>query len=105
MNSHKHARLTPKGRALLVGRVLQEGWRLRAAAEAAGISVRTVSKWLARYRAQGPAGLVDRSSRPRRSPRALSGQEIERLRDLRLQRWPQWRIAQEARRGVATISR
>jgi transposase InsO family protein len=105
MNSHKHARLTAKGRALLVSRVQQEGWTLRAAAEAAGISVRTVSKWLARYRAQGPAGLVDRSSRPRRSPRALSGQEIERLRDLRLQRWPQWRIAQEARRGVATISR
>jgi transposase InsO family protein len=105
MNSHKHARLPAKGRALLVSRVQQEGWTLRAAAEAAGISVRTVSKWLARYRAQGPAGLVDRSSRPRRSPRALSGQEIERLRDLRLQRWPQWRIAQEARRGVATISR
>ena len=71
MNSHKHARLTPRGRALLVSRVLQEGWTLRAAAEAAGISVRTGSKWLARYRQHGAAGLVDRSSRPRCSPRAL----------------------------------
>jgi transposase len=50
MNSHKHARLTAKGRALLVERVLQEGWTLRSAAEAAGISARTASKWLQRYR-------------------------------------------------------
>ena len=105
MNSHKHARLTPRGRALLVSRVLEEGWTLRSAAEAAGISVRTAAKWLARFREQGQAGLVDRSSRPRRSPRALPDQEIERLRALRQRRWPMWRIAQEARRGLATVSR
>jgi transposase InsO family protein len=105
MNSHKHARLTPKGRALLVSRVLEEGWTRRSAAEAAGISVRTVSKWLARYRALGAAGLVDRSSRPRRSPRALREDEIERLRTLRHGRWPLWRMAQETRRGIATVSR
>jgi len=105
MNSHKHAGLTPRGRALLVSRVLEEGWTLRSAAEAAGISVRTASKWLARYREQGPAGLMDRSSRPRRSPRALAGEEIERLRALRQRRWPLWRIAQEAGRGLATVSR
>jgi transposase len=105
MNSHKHARLTAKGRALLVSRVLEEGWTRRSAAEAAGISVRTVSKWLARYRALGAAGLVDRSSRPRRSPRALSEDEIERLRTLRHGRWPLWRMAQETRRGIATVSR
>ena len=105
MNSHKHARLTPKGRALLVTRVLEEGWTLRAAAEAAGISVRTVSKWLSRYRELGEAGLQDRSSRPRRSPQALKEDEVERLRALRHMRWPLWRLAQEARRGIATVSR
>ena len=105
MNSHKHARLTPKGRALLVSRVLEGGWTLRSAAEAAGISVRTASKWLGRYREQGPAGLVDRSSRPRRSPRALRQDEVEQLRQLRHRRWPLWRIAREVRRGIATVSR
>jgi transposase InsO family protein len=105
MNSHKHARLTPRGRALLVARVLEEGWTLRAAAEAAGLSVRTASKWLARYREQGAAGLVDRSSRPRRSPRALAHDEIERLELLRRRRWPLWRIAEQAHRGIGTVSR
>jgi transposase InsO family protein len=105
MNSHKHARLTAKGRALLVSRVLQEGWTLRTAAEAAGVSVRTTAKWVARFKLEGVAGLTDRSSRPRRSPRALASEEIERLRVLRQRRWPQWRIAQEAQRGVATVSR
>jgi len=52
MNSHKHARLTPKGRALLVSRVLDEGWSVGAASEAAGISKRTGFKWLARFRSE-----------------------------------------------------
>jgi transposase InsO family protein len=38
-------------------------------------------------------------------PKAMSQSEIEQVERLRRQRWPQWRIAQEARRGVATISR
>jgi transposase InsO family protein len=105
MNSHKHARLTAKGRALLVDRVMQEGWTLRSAAEAAGISVRTASKWLQRYREEGPAGLADRNSRPRRSPRALGPDELEELASLRRQRWPLWRIARRLGRGLATVSR
>ena len=64
MNSHKHARLTPKGRALLVNRVLQQGWKVGAASEAGGVSVRTVYKWLARFKAEGLPGLNDRSSKP-----------------------------------------
>jgi hypothetical protein len=62
MNSHKHARLTPKGRALLVRRVLELGCSVTAAAEAVGVSHRTGSKWLARFKVEGPAGLLDRSS-------------------------------------------
>ena len=75
MNSHKHARLTPKGRALLVSRVLDEGWTVAEASEAAGVSKRTSYKWLARFKAEGEPGLLDRSSRPRHSPRGLSAQE------------------------------
>ena len=56
MNSHKHARLTPKGRALLVSRVLEQGWTVAAAAEAAGVSRRTGYKWLARFKVEGTAG-------------------------------------------------
>ena len=66
MNVHKHARMTVHGRYLVVCRVRQEGWRVRDAAVAAGISPRTASKWLARYRAGGMAALRDRGSAPRR---------------------------------------
>jgi hypothetical protein len=65
VNSHKNARTNPYSRALLVSRVVDDGWTAASSAVAFGISVRTVRKWLARYRAEGPAGLVDRPSRPR----------------------------------------
>jgi len=82
MNNHKNARLTPHGRALLVRRILEHGLRPAEAAQAMGVSVRTAYKWLKRFRQQGQAGLINRSSRPLQSPRALSpalrGQIIER---------------------------
>jgi transposase InsO family protein len=105
MNSHKHARLTAKGRALLVSRVLDEGWTVAVASEAAGVSKRTGFKWLARFKAEGAAGLADRSSRPLRLPRALTSQEQSQLEGLRRQRWPLWRIAAQAGRGIGTVSR
>lgn len=105
MNSHKHARLTPKGRALLVSRVLDEGWSVGAASEAAGVSKRTGFKWLARFRSEGAAGLADRSSRPLRSPRSLAVQEQAELEGMRRMRWPLWRIAERSGRGIATVSR
>jgi transposase InsO family protein len=49
MNTHKNARMTPLGRALLVHRVREKGWRVTAAAQAAGVSDRTAYKWLARF--------------------------------------------------------
>ena len=61
MNRHKNARTTPYGRALMVRRVRELGWSAGQAAEAAGVSVRTVRKWLARHRSEGAAGLLDRS--------------------------------------------
>jgi hypothetical protein len=69
MKLHANARLTPASRLLLCRRILEEGRALAEAAEAAGVSARTARKWLARYRAEGEAGLADRSSRPRRIPR------------------------------------
>jgi transposase InsO family protein len=69
MKLHANARLTPASRLLLCRRVLEEGRALTEAAEAAGVSARTARKWLARYRAEGEAGLLDRSSRPRTIPR------------------------------------
>ena len=105
MNSHKHARLTVKGRALLVNRVLEEGWTVQIASEAAGVSRRTGFKWLARFKAEGPAGLADRSSRPKRSPKALTAQENSELESMRRRRWPLWRIACQAQRGIGTVSR
>jgi transposase InsO family protein len=65
MNAHKNARTTPLGRAVMVRRVLEDGWTVAAAAAAFEVSVRTVRKWLARFRVAGPAGLQNRSSAPK----------------------------------------
>ncbi len=63
-------------------RVLEQGWTVGDAAEAAGCSARTVWKWLARYRA-GDEELVDRSSRPKRCPSRLSGGRVRSIEALR----------------------
>jgi transposase InsO family protein len=69
--AHRRARLTVFGRQLLIARVAA-GWPAAHVAEQLGISRATAYKWIRRHRAEGPAGLEDRSSRPRRSPRQLS---------------------------------
>lgn len=76
---HRNARLTVHGRRLLVHRIEVEGWSVPATAEAAGVSRATVYKWLARWRAEGEAGLADRSSRPCRSPRRLDPRVEQRI--------------------------
>jgi transposase len=65
MNSHKNARTTAFGRAVMVRRVIEEGWSVAAVASAFEVSTRTVRKWLARFRREGHAGLQNRSSAPR----------------------------------------
>jgi transposase InsO family protein len=87
MNVHQHARMTVHGRALLVSRIRREGWRVKDAAEAAGVSERSAYKWLARHRAGGERMLHDRSSAPARCRHRLpagSVAAIERLRRERL---------------------
>ena len=71
MNVHRRAKTCPESRALLVRRVSLEAWSMDQASRAAGVSRQTTSKWLKRFSLEGEAGLLDRSSRPRRSPRQL----------------------------------
>ena len=86
MNVHENARMTVRGRVLLVKRIVESGWRVALAAEAAGISVRTAYKWLARYRAGGEAMLTDRSSAPLRRPHAKPAATVAAIEALRRQR-------------------
>ncbi len=73
---HPRSKLTVFGRQLLVDRVVHQGWPAAHVAEQLGISRAIAYKWVRRFRAEGEAGLVDRSSRPRRSPRRLAA-EVE----------------------------
>jgi transposase IS481 family protein len=66
--AHRNARLTQFGRLLLVQRITELGWPPAQAAESLGVSRATAYKWLGRYRAEGPAGLADRPSRPHHCP-------------------------------------
>jgi transposase InsO family protein len=95
--------LTVEGRKLLIERIRVIG--LRAAAEAAGVSLRTARKWLKRFEEQGLAGLADRSSRPRRT-RATVDEAIERsIEQMRRLRMPMRRIAELVGCSVSTVSR
>lgn len=67
---HANARTNEYGRRLAVQRYLA-GHKVKDVAAQLGISRTTVYKWIARFASEGPAGLADRSSRPRRSPRRV----------------------------------
>src|SRR6266581_9689221 len=82
MKLHANHRTCPSSRLLICRRVLEQGWTLQEAAEAAGCSVRTGSKWVHRFRG-GDWELLDRSSRPHRSPARLSRQRVEAIEALR----------------------
>jgi transposase InsO family protein len=69
--AHARAKLTVAGRQLLVDRITAGGYTIARAAEAQGVSRATAAKWLRRYRLEGSRGLLDRSSRPKVSPRRL----------------------------------
>lgn len=105
MNLHKHARLSPRGRALLVQRVTEHGLRVEEAAQAAGVSVRTAYKWMKRFREEGPAGLQDRSSRPHRCPHATPETTIAQLVARRQARQTYRQIAQDLDVAPSTTAR
>lgn len=102
MNIHENARSTPASRALLVRRVLEHGWSPSEAAAAAGVSRRTVYKWLRRYREGG--GLRDRSSRATRRPHALPRQWSDLIAYLRLYKQPARRISEQLGIARSTVS-
>jgi transposase len=77
-----NARTCPNSRRLIVRRIEEEGWSLAAAAEAAGVSERTAAKWRARWRAEGEAGLTDRSSAPKLRPTQLVAERLRAIEAL-----------------------
>ena len=103
MNTHKNARLTVEGRKLLIERVAVSG--LAPAAQAAGVSLRTARKWLARFEQEGLAGLADRSSRPSRTRATVDATLAGSIEQLRRLRMPMRRIAELVGRSVSTVAR
>ena len=83
MNIHKNARLTLARRIELVQMIVDQGLTKAAAAREAGVTEPTVRKWLGRYLVEGRPGLVDHSSRPKRSPRAISPHKALAIVELR----------------------
>jgi transposase InsO family protein len=83
MKVHANAPLGPKGRLTMVLRVVEQGWSLTQAAEAAGVSERTCCKWVGRYRTEGQAGLLDRSSAPGSIPHRTAQERVELIVALR----------------------
>jgi len=104
MKLHANAALGPKGRATMVRRVVEEGWSLTEAAEAAGVSERTCSKWVHRYRIEGEAGLTDRPSAPRTVANRTDERRIEAIAALRRLRMTGAEIAESLQMALSTVS-
>ena len=105
MKIHANARTCPNSRKLLVKRIEEENWSLMVAAEAAGISERSARKWLSRWRAEGDAGLLDRSSAPRHVPSRLSSDRVQAIEALRRLRMTGAEIAEVLGMALSTVSR
>ncbi len=104
--SQCRAHLTVFGRRLLVTRVVELGWPVAHAAKAQGVSRQCAHRWIARWRAEGEAGLVDRSSRPAHSPARTSPATEARILAARVEqrRGPDW-LAAELGVPARTVSR
>src|SRR5262245_26149322 len=106
MKLHANAALGPKGRLTMVRRVGEEGWSVAeaGAAAGAGVSGRTCSKWLARWRAEGELGVVDRSSAPHTVANRTDERTIAVIAALRRVRFSGPEIAELLDRPVSTVS-
>ena len=104
MKLHGNAALSWSGRRLLACRVLEQGWTTTAAAQAAGVSVRCARKWVGRYRAAGEAGLVDRSSAPRRIANRTPTERVVVILGLRGLRMTAAEIAETLQMPLSTVS-
>ena len=94
MDYHHHARLTIHSREQLAKRVLAGELSLNSAAAEFKLSRQSAAKWVRRFREGGSAALRDLSSRPHRSPRSISAEQVTRIEQLRRQRWTGVHIAQ-----------
>lgn len=103
MKIHGNARTCPRSRKLLCERVRTDGWTVKAAAKAAGISERSASKWLARYDAEGEPGLVDRSSKPATIPVRVPEERVAAIAGLRRLRMTGAQIAQAFAMPLSTV--
>src|SRR5688572_4132267 len=105
MKLHRNAKSTPSSRLLLVRRVLLEGWSYAAAADGFAVSVRTVAKWVRRFKDGGIAALEDASSRPGAPPHQTSPGAVALIRILREQHGlPAWAIGRALRMPRSTVS-
>jgi transposase InsO family protein len=104
MKLHANAPLGPKGRAVMARRVVVEGLTLTEAAEAAGVSVKTAGKWARRYRAEGEAGMLDRSSAPATVHNATPVDRVEAIAALRRLRLTGPEIAEVLEMATSTVS-
>jgi transposase InsO family protein len=104
MELHANAALSLNKRRLLVGRVVEEGWTVTKAAEAAEVSVRCARKWVGRYRVEGEAGLLDRSSAPWVVANRTSELRIEAIAALRRLRFTGPEIAELLGMALSTVS-
>ncbi len=103
---HGNARLTSRGRLILVERVVVAGWPVAVAAESMGVSRETTYRWVRRYRAEGIGGLEDRSSRPVRSPNQTPVEVEDQVCALRrAHRWGPHRIAHALGMPRSTVER
>lgn len=101
MRVHGNAKTNVYQRQLLIRRVCHQGWTQRQAAEALGVSVRTVAKWLARDR----TALADRSSRPERQPRRTRITTEAAIVALRRTRATAWQISAALGVPRSTVTR
>jgi transposase InsO family protein len=104
MKLHANAALSLNKRRLLVERVLEREWTLTKAAEAAEVSVRCARKWVGRYRVEGQAGLLDRSSAPHRQPTRTDEQRVQAIAALRRLRFTGPEIAEVLGMALSTVS-
>jgi transposase InsO family protein len=105
MNTHKNARLTFARRIELVRDMTESGLLPAAAGQAHGVSAPTARKWLGRYLAQGQSALMDRSSRPKYSPRSIAPQKALAIVELRKRRLTQASIARSLTISESTVGR
>jgi transposase len=104
MKLHANAKLSPNGRRLLIDRLETDGWDIGDAANAAGITVRTARKWLARWRAEGELGLVDRSSAPKTVANKTDEARVACIAALRRLRMTGPEIAEVLQMALSTVS-